>query len=47
MDDIEFKQLFLKTVNNKENPFHPLVWITDEPLKDQTCRLKGLMAILF
>ena len=32
MDEIEFKQLFLKTVNNKENPFHPLVWITGEPI---------------
>lgn len=31
MKDIEFKKLFLKTVHNKDNPYHPLVWINGDP----------------
>lgn len=31
MDETRFRELFLKTVDNKENPFHPLVWIHGEP----------------
>lgn len=27
----EFKTLFLKTVNNIDNPYHPLVWINGRP----------------
>lgn len=31
MDENAFRVLFLKTVDNRENPFHPLVWIHGEP----------------
>jgi acetyltransferase-like isoleucine patch superfamily enzyme len=31
MDEKVFRDLFLKTVDNRENPFHPLVWIHGEP----------------
>ena len=31
MDEIEFKQLLLRTINNQDNPYHPLVWINGEP----------------
>jgi acetyltransferase-like isoleucine patch superfamily enzyme len=31
MDETRFRELFLKTVDNKENPFHPLVWIHGDP----------------
>ena len=27
----EFKSLFLRTVRNRDNPYHPLVWINGEP----------------
>jgi acetyltransferase-like isoleucine patch superfamily enzyme len=31
MDEKVFRELFLRTVGNRENPFHPLVWIHGEP----------------
>jgi acetyltransferase-like isoleucine patch superfamily enzyme len=31
MDLQQFKGLFLRTVGNKDNPYHPLVWINGEP----------------
>lgn len=31
MDETKFRQLFLKTINNCDNPYHPLVWINGEP----------------
>jgi acetyltransferase-like isoleucine patch superfamily enzyme len=31
MDINEFKALFLQTVHNRDNPYHPLVWINGEP----------------
>ena len=31
MDERRFRELFLKTVGNRDNPFHPLVWIHGEP----------------
>jgi acetyltransferase-like isoleucine patch superfamily enzyme len=27
----EFRALFLRAIDNRENPFHPLVWINGEP----------------
>ena len=27
----KFKSLFLKTIQNKKNPYHPLVWINGRP----------------
>ena len=31
MNENTFKELFLKTVHNRDNPYHPLVWINGEP----------------
>lgn len=31
MDENIFKQLFLKTINNQDNSYHPLVWINGDP----------------
>lgn len=31
MEENEFKRLFLKTVHNQDNPYHPLVWINGDP----------------
>lgn len=31
MDESTFKHLFLKTVHNRDNPYHPLVWINGQP----------------
>ena len=31
MEEKEFKKLFLECIKNKDNPFHPLVWINGEP----------------
>jgi acetyltransferase-like isoleucine patch superfamily enzyme len=31
MDEKAFRDLFLRTVDNRENPFHPLVWIHGDP----------------
>jgi len=31
MDINEFKALFLQIVQNRDNPYHPLVWINGEP----------------
>ncbi len=31
MDDAEFKTLFLNTIHNCDNPYHPLVWINGSP----------------
>jgi len=31
MDNKEFRSFFLDMMNNRDNPFHPLVWINGEP----------------
>ena len=31
MNAREFKALFLETVQNRDNPYHPLVWINGDP----------------
>lgn len=31
MNELEFKQSFLQMMQNRENPFHPLVWINGDP----------------
>ena len=31
MEPGEFKELLLQAIENRENPFHPLVWINGEP----------------
>jgi acetyltransferase-like isoleucine patch superfamily enzyme len=31
MEDHEFKARFLQTIQNRDNPYHPLVWINGDP----------------
>lgn len=31
MDAVEFKQRLLQTIHNRDNPYHPLVWINGDP----------------
>jgi acetyltransferase-like isoleucine patch superfamily enzyme len=31
MEEERFKRLFLKIVHNRDNPYHPLVWINGDP----------------
>ncbi len=31
MDAARFKSLFLETIHNRDNPYHPLVWINGTP----------------
>lgn len=31
MEADQFKALFLQTVHNRDNPYHPLVWINGDP----------------
>jgi acetyltransferase-like isoleucine patch superfamily enzyme len=31
MDEKIFRSLFLETINNQDNPYHPLVWINGRP----------------
>jgi len=31
MEAPEFKALFLQTIHNRDNPYHPLVWINGDP----------------
>ena len=38
MKEKEFKRLFLETIDNIDNPFHPLVWINGNPeIGRKTC----------
>ena len=32
MQQKEFKRLFLETIDNRDNSFHPLVWINGDPV---------------
>ena len=32
MQKKEFKKLLLETIDNNDNPFHPLVWINGDPI---------------
>jgi acetyltransferase-like isoleucine patch superfamily enzyme len=32
MDVPEFKALLLQTIHNRDNPYHPLVWINGDPV---------------
>jgi acetyltransferase-like isoleucine patch superfamily enzyme len=31
VDDAQFRQKFLELINNRDNSYHPLVWINGEP----------------
>ena len=41
----EFKALFLKTIKNQDNPFHPLVWINGNPKIGKNVVIAGFSEI--
>lgn len=41
----EFRRQFLAMMNNKENPFHPLVWINGDPVVGKGTYIGGLSEI--
>lgn len=45
MDEKTFKQLFLTTVSNQDNPYHPLVWINGEPKIGQGTYIGGFSEV--
>jgi len=45
MNDSEFRNLFLKTVENRENPFHVLVWINGDPVIGEGTYIGGFSEI--
>jgi len=45
MKQSEFKKMFLDTVDNKDNPFHPLVWINGEPVIGEGTYIGGFSEI--
>ena len=45
MDFNEFKELFEKLTNFKTNPFHPLVWITGNPIIGKNVYIGGMSEI--
>jgi acetyltransferase-like isoleucine patch superfamily enzyme len=45
MNDSEFRDRFLKTVENRENPFHVLVWINGDPVIGEGTYIGGFSEI--
>lgn len=45
MENDEFRTQFLRLVENKENPFHPLVWINGDPTIGEGTYIGGLSEI--
>lgn len=41
----EFKARFLETIQNKDNPYHPLVWINGDPLIGEGTYIGGFSEI--
>ncbi len=45
MDNDEFRKRFLRLIDNKENPFHPLVWINGDPVIGEGTYIGGLSEV--
>lgn len=45
MDIGTFKSLFLQTVGNRDNPYHPLVWINGDPIIGEGTYIGGFSEI--
>lgn len=45
MDEARFRELFLKIVDNRDNPFHPLVWIHGEPMIGKNVYIGGFSEV--
>lgn len=45
MEESEFKALLLQSIHNKENPYHPLVWINGDPVIGKDTYIGGFSEI--
>ncbi len=45
MDSKAFKKMFLTMMNNKDNPYHPLVWINGDPEIEDNVYIGGMSEI--
>ena len=45
MDKTAFKQMFLQMMQNKDNPYHPMVWINGNPEIGAETRIGGFSEI--
>jgi len=45
MDETRFREMFLKIVDNRDNPFHPLVWIHGEPMIGKNVYIGGFSEV--
>lgn len=45
MDEAKFREMFLKIIDNKDNPFHPLVWIHGEPMIGKNVYIGGFSEV--
>ena len=45
MDATDFKALFLRTIANQDNPYHPLVWINGSPEIGSGTRIGGFSEV--
>lgn len=45
MDEARFREMFLKIVDNKDNPFHPLVWIHGQPMIGKNVYIGGFSEV--
>lgn len=45
MDQQNFRAAFLRTIDNKENPYHPLMWILGDPEIGPGTRIGGFSEV--
>lgn len=45
MDESQYKALFLQTIHNQDNPYHPLVWISGAPEIGPGTRIGGFSEV--
>lgn len=45
MDSNQFKQLLLSAIHNRDNPYHPLVWINGDPSIGERTYIGGFSEI--
>jgi len=45
MDQTDFRAAFLRTIDNKDNPYHPLMWVLGEPEIGPGTRIGGFSEV--
>ena len=45
MDETRFRELFLRLIDNKDNPFHPLAWIHGDPVIGKDVYIGGFSMV--